>query len=193
MVLGLMPTMTVQAHAHDHEAALQGIEEYPVIALDEATPVEITEGGAKAYFTFTPEVTDLYHFYSFNPEGGYGPDTYAHLYDADMNELAYNDDAGYPYAIEGISGPNFCLSHVLEAGVTYVYAARLYSAYSTGSFQVTLTRGHEYESAVAKEPTCARTASCATPASTAATAMMNPSPPATSTARTATASTAARA
>ena len=147
MVLGLMPTMTIHAHA-------AGIEDYPAIALDTAAAVEITEGGAKAYFTFTPEVTDLYHFYSMTLEGGY-TDTYGHLYDADMNELATNDDASYPYAVEGVMSPNFCLSYVLEAGVTYVFAARLYGSYSTGSFQVVLTQGHEYESAVTKENTCA--------------------------------------
>ena len=53
MVLGLMPAMAPHAHA-------DGIGDYPAIVLDTTTAVEITEGGAKAYFTFTPEVTDLY-------------------------------------------------------------------------------------------------------------------------------------
>lgn len=147
MVLGLMPAMAPHAHA-------DGIVDYPAIALDTVTAVDITEGGAKAYFTFTPEVTDLYHFYSMSLEGSY-TDTYGHLYDADMNELAFNDDAGYPYVVEGVMAPNFCISSVLEAGKTYVLAARLYSANNTGSFNVALTQGHEYESAVTKESTCA--------------------------------------
>ena len=151
MVLGMMPAMTV--HAHAHTAAAQGIEEYPSIALDTATAVDITEGGSKAYFTFTPEVTDLYHFYSTSAEGSY-TDTYGHLYDADMKELAFNDDCNTTAVPEILNSSNFCISYVLEAGKTYVFAARLYNAYFTGSFTVTLTQGHEYESVVTKEATC---------------------------------------
>ena len=146
MVLGLMPNLTGHAHA-------AGIEEYPAIVLDTPAAVNVDEGGYKAYFTFTPEVTDLYHFYSANADDSY-VDTYGCLYDADMNELAYNDDASYPYAVEGVSAPHFCVSHVLEAGQTYVFCARLYSSFNTGSFTVTLTQSHEYESAVTTEPTC---------------------------------------
>ena len=155
MVLGMMPAMTVQAHAHTHEAALLGVEEHPSIALDTPVLVEITESnmGSTAYFAFTPEVTDLYHFYSAGLEGS-NTDTYGHLYNANMEELITNDDAFYPYPVEGLSSPNFCISYVLEAGVTYVFGARLYSAYTTGSFNVVLTQGHDYESAVTKEETC---------------------------------------
>ena len=153
MVVGLMPSMTVQAHAHDHAAQLQGVEEYPVLALDTLTRVDIDSYGKTVYFAFTPEATDLYHFYSSSVEGGYA-DTYGSIYDAEMNLVAYNDDASYPYAIEGITGPNFCVSQVLEAGVTYILEARLYSSYSTGLFDAAIIQGHEYTSAVTKEATC---------------------------------------
>ena len=151
MVLGMMPTMSV--HAHAHGAEVLGIEEYPALPLNTETFVDVNEYGKIAYFTFTPEATDLYHFYSSSIEGSYA-DTYGYVYDAEMNMLASNDDAGYPYAVEGITGPNFCVSYVLEAGTTYVLAARLYSSYATGSFNVAIIQGHEYSSAVTKESTC---------------------------------------
>ena len=160
MVLGMMPTMSVHAHG----AEVLGIEEYPALPLNTETLVNVDEYGKIAYFTFTPEKTDLYHFYSSSVEGGYA-DTYGHLYDAGMKELASNDDANYPYAVEGISSPNFCVSYVMEAGTTYILAARLYSTYNTGSFNVTIIQGHEYTAEVTKEATCSedgvRTYTCA--------------------------------
>ena len=150
MVLGMMPTMSTHVHATEHT---HGVEEYPALPLNTETLVNVDEYGKIAYFTFTPEVTDLYHFYSSSVEGGYA-DTYGHIYDAQMNELASNDDASYPYAVEGITSPNFCVSFVMEAGTTYILAARLYSAYTTGSFNVTIIQGHEYTSEVTKEATC---------------------------------------
>lgn len=69
MVLGMMPTMAVLAHTHTHAAQLQGAEEYPVLSLDTLTRVDIDTYGKTAYFAFTPEVTDLYHFYSATVEG----------------------------------------------------------------------------------------------------------------------------
>ena len=52
MVLGMMPTMSV--HAHAHGAELQGIEEYPALPLNTETFVDVNEFGKIAYFTFTP-------------------------------------------------------------------------------------------------------------------------------------------
>ena len=90
MVLGMMPTMSVHAHAHGVE--VQGIEEYPAIALDTETAINITEGGQEFFFTFTPEVSDLYYFYGNST--GY-VDTIGNLYDANMTLLASNDTAPY--------------------------------------------------------------------------------------------------
>ena len=149
MVLGLMPTMS--AHAHAHGVEVQGIEEYPVIALDTETAVNITEGGQEVYFTFTPEVTDLYYFYGNS--AGY-VDTVGNLYDANMNLLASNDMAPYDAPVTVGSG-QFFISHEMQAGTTYVLGARMWSSYSTASFTVTLTQAHNYQSAVTKEPTCA--------------------------------------
>ena len=95
MVLGMMPTMSV--HAHAHGAEVLGIEEYPALPLNTETLVNVDEYGKIAYFTFTPEKTDLYHFYSSSVEGGYA-DTYGHLYDAAMNMLGY----------EGRHAPDIC-------------------------------------------------------------------------------------
>ena len=147
MVLGMMPTMS----AHANEYHTHSVEEYPTIALDTPTLVEVSEGGYIAYFAFTPEVTDQYHFYS-STDFDYC-DPYATLYDAEMNLLATSDDAYYGNAM-GVSSPNFCIDWVMEADVTYVLAARLYSSGATGSFNVKLTQGHSYTSAVTKEHTC---------------------------------------
>ncbi len=143
MVLGMMPTMT----AHATEYHTHGIEEYPVITLDTAATASVTEGGGIAYFTFTPEATEKYHFYSATNEF----DTYGTVYDAEMNYIASNDDS---YNSDVATGRNFCITEVLEGGVTYVLAARMYSSYYTGDFDVYVTTAHSYSSSVTQEPTC---------------------------------------
>ena len=148
MVLGLMPSMTVHAHAHTHAAELNGIEEYPVITADTPATATIANGGDIVYFTFTPEKTDLYYVYSTADS-----DTVGYIYDADMNQINYNDDSYYGGTL-GVYGPNFCMEQVMEAGTTYVIGAKYYSSYYTGDFTVTAMTGHSYTSEVTKEATC---------------------------------------
>lgn len=58
-------------------------------------------------------------------------DTYAHLYDADGNEIACNDDGG--------KDGNFLISYNLEAGQTYVLKARWYGSDRAGYMIIDIT------------------------------------------------------
>lgn len=71
-------------------------------------------GKGESYeYTITPATSGVWTFTSNT-----NMDTYAHLYDADGNEIAYNDD--------GSNNGNFLISYNLEAGQTYVLKARWY-------------------------------------------------------------------
>lgn len=75
-------------------------------ALSLAQPTEVTVAvDTEVMCVFTPEKDGYYRFYSVS-----GVDPYATLYDSDMNELVFNDDA-YEY--------DFALKNKLYAGETY--------------------------------------------------------------------------
>ncbi len=97
------------------------------LTLDTEATANITEGGAYAYFSYTPDDTDFYKFTSFAES-----DTYGYLYDADWNVLAEDDDSGEDF--------NFRVSAELQAGNTYYFGARYYSSERVGSFPVLLSR-----------------------------------------------------
>ncbi len=97
------------------------------LTLDTEATANITEGGAYAYFSYTPDETDFYKLTSFAES-----DTYGYLYDADWNVLAEDDDSGESY--------NFRVSAELQAGNTYYFGARYYSSERVGSFPVLLSR-----------------------------------------------------
>ena len=88
------------------------------------TAAVISESGDMAYFSFIPEETNTYVFYSMSEE-----DTYGYLYDADMNQITSDDDGG--------DGNNFRITYILSAGEQYYFGARFYSD-SAGSFDVRL-------------------------------------------------------
>ena len=142
LVLGMLPAASAQG-IHTH-----GIEEYPVLNLNEETLVAISESGMTVYMTFTPEVTAEYTFKSID---AHQDDPQGYLYDADMNLLAYHYDNG-PIDF------NFTLTHELEAGKTYVYAVNLYNQYYVRDILVILTGDlpseHNYVGVVTTEPTC---------------------------------------
>ncbi len=142
LVLGMLPAASAQG-VHTH-----GIEEYPVLNLNEETLVAISESGMTVYMTFTPEVTAEYTFKSID---AHQDDPQGYLYDADMNLLAYHYDNG-PIDF------NFTLTHELEAGKTYVYAVNLYNQYYVRDILVILTGDlpseHNYVGVVTTEPTC---------------------------------------
>lgn len=86
------------------------------------TKVDITTGGQMAKFRFTPTEDGKYEIYSDTEE-----DTYGYLYDADGNQLAYNDDG---------EDRNFKITYELTAGTTYIIGAKYYSSSTTGSFDM---------------------------------------------------------
>ena len=133
MMKGLVP---VAAFATERE-------EHPIIERDTFVTVNIENGGDIAYFRFAPEHTESYTFYSV---GDY--DTFGHLYDSEMNLLKGNDDGG--------ENSNFSITYDLEAGKTYVLAARLHSSTETGVFRAKLQTNHVWESREVMPATCAK-------------------------------------
>ncbi len=80
----------------------------------------ITTGGQQVMYTFIPSATASYRIYSTG-----SMDTQVYMYDADGNELAFNDDGG--------EGANFSLEVVLFAGVTYKFGVQYYGSNQTGT------------------------------------------------------------
>ena len=110
--------VTAAAFAADIPASVPIVPGVPAQA-------DIPTGGTYAYFSFVPETSGTYIFSSSAET-----DTYGYAYDADMLQLASDDDSG--------ENNNFSLSCVLTAGETYYFAARFYSSDNVGSFPVTL-------------------------------------------------------
>ena len=106
------------------------VKDYPIISLGETAKAGIETEGRYAYYKFIPEKDGYYVFYS-NAED----DTYGYIYDIEMNELTSDDDSGV--------NNNFKIKYKMNAGETYILAARYYSSSSVGSFDVTIeeTRG----------------------------------------------------
>ena len=73
MVLGMLPAASAQT-IHTH-----GIEEYPVLNLNEETLVAISESGMTVYMRYTPEVTAEYTFKSID---AHQDDPQGYLYDS---------------------------------------------------------------------------------------------------------------
>ncbi len=92
----------------------------------------ITNKGGYAYFSFTPSETASYSF-----EATSTGDTYGYLYDADGNQIAFNDDA------DGANNRNFRIIQKLTEGVTYYYKIKWYSSSTTGSIPVLLRRQYD--------------------------------------------------
>ena len=101
------------------------------IAPGETLPVVIDEGGERVYFVFHCTESGTYTFVS-NKGSGESTDTYGHMYNAGQSQISYNDD--------GNGSSQFKIEYNCEAGVTYYFAARLYSSWYTGEFTVTLTQ-----------------------------------------------------
>ena len=116
--------------------------EPPEIQLHAETDVYIANFGEIVYFCFTPEITAEYTFYSSGSSN-----TCGYIYDSSMNQLAYNNDHNESY--------NFSIPYSMEAGATYILAARLYNSGSRGSFTVRITTecSHEYTTVVT-DATC---------------------------------------
>jgi len=85
--------------------------------------VTITEADAYVDCTFVPSQTGMYIFCSVSEQ-----DTVAYLYDAEGNELAYNDDGG--------NRNNFMICWNMTAGTTYTLRVKFYGDSTTGSITV---------------------------------------------------------
>ena len=110
---------------------LGDISDYPEITAGEPQQVDISTPGQYAYFRFTPTETKVYQYYSSSVEGSEYKDTYGYLFDADMNQIASDDDNG--------EDNNFYIDALLEAGVTYVLGSRFYNTSNgVGSYLVTV-------------------------------------------------------
>ena len=82
----------------------------------------VAEGEYKSY-TICPTESGTWTFTSCA-----NSDTYAYLYDANGNELAYNDDGG--------SDNNFQIVYELQAGETYTLTIRWYNSYNAGNMPI---------------------------------------------------------
>ena len=96
------------------------------ISLNSSKTVNILTGGVYKYFKIVPTANTTVTFYSTGSS-----DTYGYVYDANLNELATNDDGGDEH--------NFKISYNLQSGTTYYLACKHYDSASTGSFTVTLS------------------------------------------------------
>ncbi|MBR0154183.1 MAG: hypothetical protein IJM26_10410, partial [Lachnospiraceae bacterium] len=97
------------------------------IKVDGSYTAEIKSPGEIKYYKFVPTADGTYVLTSTAEM-----DTYGHLYDADWDQIATNDDGG--------SNGNFRLSYQMTAGTTYYYGVRFYSTYDTGSIPFNLTK-----------------------------------------------------
>lgn len=88
--------------------------------------VNITKGGQKVYFAFTPTTSG-----SFTIQSTGSVDTYGELYSSTQSSLQTNDDDG--------DGSNFRITYNMTADTTYYIAARLYSSSNTGAFKVSFS------------------------------------------------------
>lgn len=93
--------------------------------LQEETICNIQQGGQIVYYSFTPETTENYWFYSSSDY-----DTYAMLYDLNYNNRYDFDNGG--------EGSNFKAERKLYKGYTYYFAVKLYLNTATGNFPVKL-------------------------------------------------------
>ncbi|MBQ4473989.1 MAG: hypothetical protein II930_06800, partial [Lachnospiraceae bacterium] len=84
------------------------------IKVDGSYTAEIKSPGEIKYYKFVPTADGTYVLTSTAEM-----DTYGHLYDADWDQIATNDDGG--------SNGNFRLSYQMTAGTTYYYGVRFYS------------------------------------------------------------------
>ena len=115
------------------------------ITENQTIRVAIT-GGQLTYIRFIPALPGVATITSVSNE-----DTYGYLFDANMNQIASDDDGG--------SGNNFLLTRRMNAGEVYYIGVRYYSSGRSGSFEVRVDYkidcNHETTEPIpAVEPTC---------------------------------------
>ena len=111
-----------QPAADDEDWSEVGGSGYPKLEVNVDLTAYVPDGYQLYYFSVTPVDSCTYSFTSYSNR-----DTVGYLYDADMNQMYYNDDSG--------DGNNFKIQATLEAGVTYYLGVRLYGG-SAANFLV---------------------------------------------------------
>lgn len=122
-------TATITATSENGLTAqcLVSVQGYDEISDGETKLVSVTTEGKNTYFSFTPDESGEYVYYS---EGSY--DTYGYLLDSELNQISGNDDGG--------SGNNFKITADLEKGNTYILRSRMYYTTTTGEYSVTVKK-----------------------------------------------------
>ena len=100
---------------------------YETISTGSTKTVSISTAGRQKYYSFKPSANMKIKFYSTGSS-----DTYGYLYDANLNQLASNDNSG--------ENNNFLITYSLTGGTTYIFGAKFKSTSSTGSFSVKLEK-----------------------------------------------------
>ena len=118
----------------------------PTIAMPFNQNISVYNG-REYYAKFVPEKSGVIDLYSTGER-----DTVAYLYDDEMNNIAYNDDAAQ-------NNLNFAIKCYVEAGKAYTVKASVYRANSSGEFDLHLAyenmaHEHEYRLYYSLEPTC---------------------------------------
>ncbi|HCG34756.1 MAG TPA: hypothetical protein DER23_00280, partial [Clostridiales bacterium] len=104
-----------------------GFSTAPNLILNSLVSVHVALANEKRYFKFTPSTCGFYTFESSSVTSG---DPYAWIYNSSQTQLHYDDD--------GLGYPNFRITHYLDIGHTYYFAAGCYGS-GTGSYSVRLT------------------------------------------------------
>lgn len=91
--------------------------------------VNISTGGDKTGFLFTPSESGVYRFYS---NVSSNPDTKVWIYDYSIKSITDLD--GYSYDDDDGNGNNFSISCLLTSGTSYVIAPGYYNSGTTGSY-----------------------------------------------------------
>ena len=106
--------------------------EYPEIKIGETVTINIEEEEGQATLKFIPEKSMAICFYSVGDK-----DTYGSLQDEKWDWISYNDDGG--------AGENFQITAKVTAGSVYYFVAEFSDSRETGSFDVVLEQGPDWD------------------------------------------------
>ena len=126
-------SFSAMATTTDSDFSDNALAEYIIY---EGVPKQVTVAGdgTNAVCIFLPEYSDTYTFTSDSTG-----DTVCELYlyrETGLQQLATDDDSGVDR--------NFSISYYLEVGNVYMLATRFYSSSYYGTYNVTVTNGHDH-------------------------------------------------
>lgn len=166
-------TVSFQGYSVNYEIEI--VEELETVTpvIGEKTNVDIIEENQTYYLQFTPDKTAEYDFYALSTS-----DTYGAVFDTKGNLLAENSDRG---DIEnGSYVVDFYLTCTLEAGKTYLLAAKFENEDELGSFDVVIKiHGEEETEEPTTEPTVTPTEPSTSEPATEPVTSTNPNDPTT--------------